>query len=126
MEPMGLRQWMGRRWSAVVIGMLELVRLEGIILRMGLLQLTVIQGFLLCSFPGCLLLGAVLQVSHSVGEEESVESLDDVVSLRDQARFEQVLSRAEPYHSVREAYLVAKGVHALGLTATNKKVLRLT
>lgn len=68
------------------------------------------------------MLGTVLQVSHGAGAEDNVGSLDDVVSLRDQARFEQVFSHVEPYDTVREAYLVAKGVNAIGLTQSNRRV----
>ena len=77
-----------------------------------------------CSYAGSLLLvfGAVLQVSHGVGSEESVGSLDDVISPRDQTRFEQVLYRAEPYNTVKSAYLVSKAINAIGQRGSNSKV----
>ena len=54
-------------------------------------------------------LGAMLQMS---GAEDGVGSLDNVISPRDLAWLGQVLSAAEPYSSVREAYLIARGVMA--------------
>ena len=76
-----------------------------------------------------LVLGAVLQVTQSAGSEEreeSVESLDDVISSRDQARLLQVLSGAQPYDSFKEAYLISKVVVALGHTNENSKVCVVT
>lgn len=72
------------------------------------------------------MLGALFQVSRGAGSEESAGSLNDVVSLRDQARFMQVLSGAEPYDTIREAYLVGKAVKELGLTNSNGHVCNIS
>lgn len=58
---------------------------------------------------GLLILMAAFQASHS---EETVGSLEDVISSRDQARLEKVLTSAQPYSTLREAYYVAKGAGA--------------
>ena len=65
------------------------------------------------------MLCAVFQTSHS---EESVGSLEDVVFSSDQARLRQVLANAEPYDTLEEAYLVAKGVHKLNDDPSNGNV----
>ena len=64
----------------------------------------------------------MLQASWGAGSEDSVQSLEDMVSGRDQARLEQVLLRAEPYNTIEEAYLVARGAAALGRTTSTDKV----
>ena len=62
---------------------------------------------------------ALFQPSHT---EETVGSLVDIISSRDQAHLEQILVNAAPYNTLREAYYVAKGLSGLGITDANKKV----
>ncbi len=68
------------------------------------------------------MLVAVFQPSWSAGSEESVGSLEDVISTQDQAHLEQVLGTFEPYNTMEEAYHVARGVFVLGVTDSNRKV----
>lgn len=65
------------------------------------------------------MLVAAFQASLS---EETVGSLSDTISSRDQGRLEQVLIRAQPYDTLREAYYVTKGLAGLGVSSTNTKV----
>lgn len=67
---------------------------------------------------------AVFQPSQSVGSEETAGSLQDVITLQDQARLAQVLRSAEPYSTLEDAYNVARGVFALGVTDSTRKVCK--
>ena len=71
-----------------------------------------------------MVLVAVFQPSWGAGSEESVGSLEDVITQQDQARLAKVLQSAEPYNSLEDAYNVARGVSALGVTDSTRKVIQ--
>ena len=64
----------------------------------------------------------LIVIIHPARLEESVDSLVDVLSPQDRTRLEQVLYDAQPYNTVKDAYLIMKGIKALGLTVKNKQV----
>lgn len=69
-----------------------------------------------------LLLVAALPFSQTAESDDGVGSLVDVILLHDQSRLEEVLVKAQPYTTLKDAYLVAQGVWALGSNISNKKV----
>ena len=54
--------------------------------------------------------------------DDSVTSLVDVISSKDQARLFKSLEAAQPYEDVRSAYLIVRGLQSLGITDAGKNV----
>ena len=54
--------------------------------------------------------------------DDSVTSLVDVISTKDQARLFKTLEAAQPYEDVRTAYLIVRALQSLGFTEASKKV----
>ena len=54
--------------------------------------------------------------------DDSVTSLVDVISTKDQARLFKTLDAAQPYEDVRTAYLIVGALQSLGFTEASKKV----
>ena len=74
--------------------------------------------FLCWNTPG---LVAVLGVCLAA-TDDSVTSLVDVISSKDQARLFKSLEAAQPYEDVRSAYLMIRGLQSLGITDAGKNV----
>ena len=66
---------------------------------------------------------ATFHPSLGAGSEESVDSLQDVLTPQDQAHLEQVLRSSEPYNTLEGAYDVARGISVLGVTDATRKVV---
>ena len=54
--------------------------------------------------------------------DDSVTSLVDVISTKDQARLFKILEAAQPYEDVRTAYLLVRALQSLGFTEASKQV----
>jgi hypothetical protein len=54
--------------------------------------------------------------------DDSVASLVDVISTKDQARLFKILEAAQPYEDVRTAYLIVRALQSLGFTEASKNV----
>ena len=54
--------------------------------------------------------------------DDSVTSLVDVISTKDQARLFKILEAAQPYEDVRTAYLLVRALQSLGFTEARKQV----
>lgn len=54
--------------------------------------------------------------------DDSVTSLGDVISTKDQARLFKILEAAQPYEDVRTAYLLVRALQSLGFTEASKQV----
>ena len=54
--------------------------------------------------------------------DDSVTSLGDVISTKDQARLFKILEAAQPYEDVRTAYLLVRALQSLGFTEARKQV----
>lgn len=68
-------------------------------------------------FPG---LVAVLGVC--LAADDSVTSLVDVISSKDQARLFKALEAVQPYEDVRTAYLIVRALQSLSFTEASKQV----
>lgn len=54
--------------------------------------------------------------------DETVTSLVDVISPKDQTRLSKALKAVQPYEDLRTPYLIVRALQALGFSEANKQV----